>query len=161
MRTSKIILIAIVFLPVFQKCTFLNSNRNAKLVNQELIYDSINNKSKFFDVNLYTTLDFEKKCNELKDYRNIYIVIDKDTFPLIPEKNIKGKEDKYNITQIKYFSKINFKSKIYENDSLSQVILNESKIINDKGKEIKKSDYYSFKSLITFHKIKKDALKRE
>jgi hypothetical protein len=161
MRTGIIILIAMGFLPVFQKCTFLSSNRNVKLVNQELIYDSINNKSRFFDVNLYTTLDFKKKCNELKDYRNIYIVIDKDTLRLIPEKNIKGKEDEHNIIQIKYFSKINFKSKIYQNDSLSKIILNQSKIINNKGKEIKKSDYYSFKSLITFHKIKEGALKHE
>lgn len=153
---SRMSIVIIISLLVFQSCTFFNSNNNIKIANQELIYDSLYNKAEKFNVNLYTTLEFKKKNITRKEYNCFLVVINKDTFPLIPEVNFIKKKSDDNEIKIKYTSQINFQSKEYENDSLTNIILNSSKIINLEGKEIKKDDSYSFRSLITFRKIKKD-----
>lgn len=146
----------IMFLLFFQSCTFCNHNHNIKITSQELIYDSLNNKGKKFDVNLYTTLKFEGKKITRKDYNDFLLVINKDTFSLVPEVNFFKKENINHEIKIKFTSQINLQSKEYENDSLSNIIHNSSKIINSEGKEIKKDNSYSFRSLITFPKIKKN-----
>jgi hypothetical protein len=152
---SRMLVVVIISLFVFQSCTYFNSNNNLKIANQELIYDSLDIKGGKFKVNLYTTLGFKKKSITRKEYNDFLLVINKDTFPLIPEANFLKKEGEYNEIKIKYISQINFQSKEYENDSLTNIILNSSKIINSEGKGIKKNNSYNFKSLITFRKIKK------
>ncbi|WP_016988550.1 hypothetical protein [Flavobacterium sp. ACAM 123] len=161
MINKKITIIAVISLLVFQKCTFLDSNKNIKIVSQELIYDSLYKKPSVFNVNLYTTLEFKRNAITREEYNNFFVIISKDTFPLIPDINIKEKKSNNNEIKIKYTSLINFKSKNYENDSLSKIIIKDCKVINIRGQEIPKKDTYDFKSLIKFHKIKEDRLKYE
>ncbi|KVV15073.1 hypothetical protein [Flavobacterium sp. TAB 87] len=161
MKKKTILIVTIISLLAFQKCTFWDSNGDFKIVNQELIYDSISKKAGKFDVNIYTTLEFKRKIINRKDYNNFNLVINKDTFPLIPEINIIEKKSDNGVIKIKYISQINFQSKVYENDSFSRIILKQSKIINTKGERIDKSSTYRFKSLITFHKIKEEGLRYE
>lgn len=153
---NKISIVVIILLLVFQSCTFLNSNSKIKITNQELIYDSLYNKTKKFKVNLYTTLKFEDKNITTKKHSSFLVVIGKDTFPLIHESNFIKEKTINNEIKIKYISYINFQSNEYENDSLTKVILNSSKIISSQKGEIKKDVSYKFKALIRFHKIKKD-----
>ncbi len=130
---------------ILQSCT-LNSNINVRVKKQRMIYDSIHYKAKVFNVNLYTTLEFDKKNLERKDYNDFLLIIEQDTFALVPEFNkLKVNNNRY--LEVEYLSHINFESKIYNNDSLSNLIKKKSKIINSKGKIIN-ADEFNIESFI-------------
>lgn len=160
-RNKKAIIFIIVILTAFfcQKCGFCDSSISTTIANHQLIYDSINYKGKDFKVNLYTTLEFESKNIDRNQYNDFLLIIKKDTFSLIPEVNfLKKKNDKNNIF-IKYYSRINFKSTVYDNDSIIEIIKKSSKIINSKGVEINKSKTFNIQPLILLHMPKNNGIK--
>jgi hypothetical protein len=162
MKKLKILIFVFtLFLLGLQKCTFLNSNNDTKIISQELLYDSLFKKKKIFDVNLYTTLIFNSDRDSNNNFTHFFAIIKKDTFPLNPIVNYKDRTCENGSYKIKFRSQINFSSLNYVNDSLTKIILWNCKIINKDGEEIFKDKTFEFKSLIKFHKIKKDAIKYE
>ena len=140
----------IVLILGFQKCS-LYSPTDASVLNNKIIYDSINYKGKGFRVNLYTTLEFSESIIKRNDYNDFLLIVNKDTFPLVPEVNYLKMKSQSDIIQVKYFSQINFQSKVFSNDSIFNIIKTSSKIINSKGKEIDKKETYNIESFITLH----------
>lgn len=144
----KKILILIGSVLLFSSCNNFNNKAKASIGSQQLLYDSLYNKFHKFDIQLYTTLQFEKKDLNRKEYNDFLIVIKNDTFPLVPEVNglkIKNTKDKF---EIDYSSKIDFSSKIYKNDSISNII-KDSYIITSEGVKVEKSKSYKLESLVT------------
>lgn len=162
MKIYKILIIVFVIsLLVLQKCTFFNSGGEIKNIRQELLYDSLFKNKKRFDVSLYTTLDFGTNIVSKNDCLNFLLIINTDTFPLIPEfENIEIMVEN-KVSKVKFTSQINFTSVKYDNDSLSKIILKDSKVIDKDGKEILRNKSYTLKSLIKFHKIQNDGIKYE
>ncbi|MDR6969254.1 hypothetical protein J2X31_003281 [Flavobacterium arsenatis] len=137
-------LLALIILSfLLMKC---NNYKQIRIESQELIYDSLNNNHKLFDLKLYTTLSFEKNMTK-KDF---FLIISKDTFPLIKIDSINhsSKEKK-----IEFFTTINLKTDVFVNDSLS-LIVSKNKIITSDGRIISRSKAYNFKSLMTFRNNK-------
>jgi len=139
----------------FQKCNYFKSTNFATVLNHKIIYDSINYKGNDFRVNLYTTLEFNENTIKRENYNDFLLVIKKDTFALVPEVNYLEKENHSDRIQIKYFSQINFQSKIFDNDSILNVVKTSSKIIDSRGKEVYKSGAYDIMSLVALHLPKK------
>ena len=157
--TKKIIITTLILSLVLSlmliKCTFTKPHKDVTIVSQELIYDSLYRKPPIFYVNLYTTLEFKAMSIKREQYNNYLLVIKKDSFPLIPDVNAYIEKSKGNsdVVKVEYTVYINFKSKDYDNDSLSQLIIRDSKIIEAGGLKVKKSKSYNFRSVIKFHKI--------
>jgi hypothetical protein len=144
---NKIIIIVIVVISLvsLQRCKFFDSKNSQKIISQELVYDSINNKSKVFDVDLETTIEFKTNdANSIK-YSNLSLVIDKSKFPLVVVS--KKFDEETNTLLIKFKSDVNFISKTYKNDSLKNKIIN-SKVSNNDGEIINKDNSFKFNSLI-------------
>ncbi|WP_409416553.1 hypothetical protein [Flavobacterium sp. PS2] len=161
MRTNVLLTILLMFiLVVFQKCIFFESKETQKVISQELLYDSINKKSKLFNVDLTTIVEFKDTDSTSNNFNDLSIIIEKDTFPLIPD--IKNKEfiKERNTLKIKFAIKTKFTSKTFENDSLSDKIL-KSIVIIDKSKIIEKDKSYGVKSLILGYPVKENGIKFE
>ncbi|RUT71279.1 hypothetical protein D0817_05200 [Flavobacterium cupreum] len=150
--------ILMVCISIFEKCSFYDSNISSTILNHQIIYDSINYKVKNFNVNLYITLEFKNKNIERNQYNDFLLIIEKDTFPLIPQVNYLKKENHGQI-QIRYLSKINFQSNRYDNDSILNIIKKYSKVINSKGKEINKNKGFIIEPLILLHMPKNNGIK--
>ena len=124
------------------------TNIKGEVVEQNLVYDSLYNKFHKFDIQLYTTIKFDKKELNRKEYNDFSIVINKDTFALVPEINdLKFKTTKEKL-EIEYYSKIDFSSKTYKNDSIAN-ILNKSYIITSDGNKIERHKDYKSESFVT------------
>ncbi len=153
------IFILFVFI-VFLRCSLFENRLNEKIFSQQLVYDSINNKSKTFNVTLETNIVFCSKDSSRIDYNELNLIINNNSYSLIPDikskKNIK-RENKFVIT---FNSKVNFTSKYYKNDTLTNKVLN-SKIRNKKGNFLCKVDSYELKSLILANPPTKKGLKLE
>jgi hypothetical protein len=147
-------------LVVFQKCNFLESKETQKVISQELLYDSINKKSKLFNVDLTTIVEFKDTDSTRNNFNDLSIIIEKDTFPLIPDINNKEFIRERNTLKIKFVTKMKFTSKTFENDSLSEKIL-KSIVIIDKSKIIEKDKYFMVKSLILGYPVKENGIKFE
>ncbi|SHF74669.1 hypothetical protein [Flavobacterium defluvii] len=158
---NKIILIpiAIFAIGIFQRCTN-NSTKSQKVISQELLYDSIKKQSKSFDIDLTTIVEFKDTDSTSSNFNNLFLVIEKDTFPLIPD--LKNKEfiKERNTLKIKFATVAKFTSKTYENDSLSEKIL-KSIIIIDKSKIIEKDKHFVVKSLILGYPVRENGIKFE
>ncbi|MTD67778.1 hypothetical protein [Flavobacterium sp. LC2016-13] len=158
---NKIILIPITIfaIGIFQRCT-IKSTKNQKVISQELLYDSINKHSKLFDVDLTTIVEFNDTDSTNNNFNNLSLIIEKDTFHLIPD--LKNKEfiKERNTLKIKFATEAKFISKTYENDSLSDKIL-KSIIIIDKSKIIEKDKPFVVKSLILGYPVKENGIKFE
>lgn len=129
-------------------CNNFTSSTKSEVLEQSLVYDSLYNKFHRFDIQLYTTIRFDKKELVRNEYNDFSIVINKDTFSLVPEINdLKFKSDKEK-PEIEYYSKIDFSSKTYKNDSISN-ILKESYIITSEGSKVGKHKDYKSESLMT------------
>lgn len=150
-RVLVILSIAIGSIIVFQKCNYYESSDFTTVLNHKIIYDSINYKGADFKINLYTTLEFNANSINRNKYNDFLLIIKKDTFALVPEVNDLEKKSHSDRIQIKYFSLINFQSKIFNNDSIFNIVKTSSKIIDSRGKEISKNKMYDIKSLITLH----------
>jgi hypothetical protein len=133
-----------------------SSKKEFTILSQELLYDSINYKNGF-NVSLYTNILFNQNEIKLNEYNCFLIIIKKDTFPLVPTVNCITKNNKS--IKIKFTSFVNLKSKTFENDSLSKIILNSSKIINGRGLEIKRNKDFFLRTLVALPIFtKKDSL---
>lgn len=141
------ILFKILGLPfLFISCDNLSSK--SKVIEQKIVYDSLYNKSHKFDIQLYTKIEFDKNELKRKEYNDFSIVINKDTFALVPEINdLKIKTDKERL-DINFYSKIDFSSKTYKSDSISNII-KDSYVITSDGKKIEKNGMYKLKSLVS------------
>jgi phosphopantetheine adenylyltransferase len=129
------------------RCNNFTKTR-CEVLEQNLVYDSLYNKFHKFDIQLYTTIEFDKKKLNRKEYNDYSIVISKDTFALVPEINdLKLKTTKEKL-KIEYFSKIDFSSKSYNNDSISN-ILKESYIISSQGNKIERHKDYKSEPLVS------------
>lgn len=151
-RRKTLITLSIIIISIlgFQKCS-LHTPTDVTVLNNKIIYDSINYKGKGFRVNLYTTLEFNESVIRRADYNDFLLVVNKDTFSLVPEVNYLKMKSHSNIIEVKYFSQINFQSKGFSNDSIINIIKTSSKIINSKGIEIDKKGTYDIESLIALH----------
>jgi hypothetical protein len=148
MKTDKtIISLAIFSIFTFQRCTVFEDNQSQKIISQELTYDSINNKSKLFNVGLETTISYTTKDTNSIDFNNLTLIINNDKFTLVPVIESKKFDKETNTLKIKFRTKINFLSKTYKNDTLTNKVLG-SKISNSDGKFIEKDDSFELKSLI-------------
>ena len=158
---NKIILIpiAIFAIGMFERCT-IKSKESQKVISQELLYDSIKKQSKLFDVDLTTIVEFRDTDSTITNFNNLALIIEKDTFPLIPD--IKNKEfiKERNTLKIKFATKAKFASKTFENDSLSEKVF-KSIIIMDKSKIIEKDKSFIVKSLILGYPVKENGIKFE
>lgn len=154
-RILTILSIVISSIFVFQNCNYFKSSNFVTVLNHKIIYDSINYKGNDFKVNLYTTLEFNESTIDREKYNDFLLIIKKDTFALVPEVNYLEKESHSDRIQIKYFSQINFQSKIFNNDSIFNVVKTSSKIIDSRGKEIYKNGVYDIVSLVALHLPKK------
>lgn len=148
MKTDKtIISLAIFSIFTFQRCTVFEDNQSQKIISQELTYDSINNKSKLFNIGLETTISYTTKDTNSIDFNNLTLIINNDKFTLVPVIESKKFDKETNTLKIKFRTKINFLSKTYKNDTLTNKVLG-SKISNSDGKVIEKDDSFELKSLI-------------
>lgn len=148
MKYAIIIILTVFFI---QNCNTI-SRKGIKIKKQELLYDSLNNNQGLFKLKLYTRLTFDKKMSP-SEYKEYSVIIDNDTLKLSPELNLKDfiilDDEK---SEIEFISKLNLTSKIYDNDSLTKIITEKSRVINSKGEIITKDKNYTFKSLITIIK---------
>jgi lipopolysaccharide biosynthesis glycosyltransferase len=81
MKTDKtIISLAIFSIFTFQRCTVFEDNQSQKIISQELTYDSINNKSKLFNVGLETTISYTTKDTNSIDFNNLTLIINNDKY---------------------------------------------------------------------------------
>jgi hypothetical protein len=152
MKNTNIILILItISLICLLGCNSPMSKKDITILNQELIYDSVNFKARNFKVNVYSTIEFDRHSITRKEYNDFLLIIDIDTFPLIPEVNFLREKNNGNKITVKYLSLINFESKEFKNDSISGIINKSSKIINSDGQEINRNNLYDIKSLVTLH----------
>lgn len=148
MKTYKIIIYITIFSSfAFLKCTNFENNLDPKIISQELTYDSINRKSKLFNVDLETTIKYKINDTSAIDYNHFILIINKDKYPLVPIYDSKKFDELTNTFIIKYIAKTVFVSKTFKNDTLTRHILN-SKIITVDGKYIEKEDFFELKSLI-------------
>lgn len=147
MANKKVIIVAIFSLVLLQKCKYSAVENSQKIISQELTYDSINSKSKMFNVDLETTIKFETNDIHSENYNNLSLVIGKSKFSLHPIIDSKKFDKKTHTLTIKFNTDAKFVSKIYKNDTLTNKILNSKIIINDGGM-IEKDDSFELKSLI-------------
>lgn len=151
--------IAIFAIGIFQRCT-IKSTKSQKVISQELLYDSIKKQSKLFDVDLTTIVEFKDIDSTSNNFNNLSLIIEKDTFPLIPDLNNKEFIKERNTLKIKFTTEAKFISKTYENDSLSEKIL-KSIIIIDNSRIIDKDKSFVVKSSILGYPVKENGLKFE
>lgn len=159
MKNCKIVIsLTMLSLLIFQRCTTID--KNPKVILQELTYDSINKKSKLFDVNLTTTIAYKVSETVSQDFNGLVLTIDKNKFLLTPDINSKKINKETNTLLIKFNSNIKFVSKTFKNDSISDKIL-KSKIINCKGLTIEKDSTFELKSLVVGYSVIDKGLKYE
>ncbi|AQX06879.1 hypothetical protein ATB99_10940 [Elizabethkingia meningoseptica] len=124
------------------------------LIKQHLIYDSYNSKDNSYSLRLRSIILFDKaKAVERKDFNNFYIIIDKDTIPLIPvsNKNIIRKE--HDSLKIEYISYLFLNEVKYDNPQKLRLIKNSLVKKYSDNNSIRRASNYSISSTITINSL--------
>ena len=154
----KISILIVLLIVIFQRCTV--EQKSQKIISQELLYDSIKKYKNYFDVHLTTIIEFENVNATNNNFSNLSIIIDKDTFPLIPV-IAKGKYDKENNSLVINFGiSKKFVSKTFKNDTLKNKILN-SRVVIEKSKIVEKEKSFVLQSLILGYPVKENGVRFE
>jgi hypothetical protein len=88
-----------------------------------------------------------------QEYNRFFIIIEKDTFPLISESVSKTATKEEKVFNMEYVTELKFESKKFKNVSIEKNILS-NKIIDSDGKVIEKDSFYYFNSSMTLNKPK-------